>query len=540
MLLSECNIQDLVTEQIKHYLKSNELSFADLKANVISKAPIPEVHSQCVKELSTSKKNDLIKVKKALETQAFKKQISDDEKDARKDLDTEAKDEEAKTRYSHELTAIPPKIANYENSCNLLRRKMALEFAAYPHIQTTTTTAKKSTSTDLRDHALAIEKINTSLSQYDNKINTLRERQATLKQKLQEINNHDNERKKRKQQINTRAQARAAYQVSGEVLPTLSPENRAQLTKAIQEQQLAIEAKYVDYVKDAETINFGFFLALLHEQVNTLTINESEKDALKICIKFMKQNLQLEEHSVIIKESLDKKKHSISSQILKLRNCEQDLLKSKKTNPGLNDSTKLLTAQNQDLKRNFEDNTKTKTSLTNSLLLLVALTFLFSIPLILNFYGLIPLAIAPLLKWLLVATPPALLLLTTISVGIAALVFNYKANSNEGLIKTNNHSIQTNNLQIQKNTTNLSSLEKTVIPTLKKQITKDELARDSLIKSLADTQKQAVQVLVQAKEIKPIPYSSSSILTSSTSSTENEEEFSDALDPDEVPQTAIA
>ncbi|HFE6383530.1 TPA: kinectin 1, partial [Legionella pneumophila] len=75
MFLANCNIEELVTEHIKQFLADEELSFSGLKDLILSKAPIPWIHSSVTATLLKSRDSDKTEVKKNLEQQAYKAQL---------------------------------------------------------------------------------------------------------------------------------------------------------------------------------------------------------------------------------------------------------------------------------------------------------------------------------------------------------------------------------------------------------------------------------------------------------------------------------
>lgn len=174
-----------------------------------------------------------------------------------------------------------------------------------------------------------------------------------------------------------------------------------------------------------------------------------------------------------------------------------------------------LVSRNLELTAMKEHHANLRHRLGTPALLLFGLTFLFSIPLILTISGVIPFFIAPALLYILVSAPPTILLLSTIGVGIAAIVFSFKMHSNESAIKSNLQAIETNSNQMSRNSQNLKSLETLTIPTLDMQIKKDENLRDQLMLSLQKLQRQAAQAFQKAKEVECLSYANSSLLNSS-------------------------
>lgn len=72
MFLANCNIEELVTEHIIQFLADEELSFSGLKDLILSKAPIPWIHSSVTAALLKSRDSDKTEVKKTLNNNLIK------------------------------------------------------------------------------------------------------------------------------------------------------------------------------------------------------------------------------------------------------------------------------------------------------------------------------------------------------------------------------------------------------------------------------------------------------------------------------------
>lgn len=520
MLLADHNLPELITEHINRYLSSNDLSFPDFKALILSKAPIPQIHSSIATLLTDAKNANQAKVRKALEVQAHKNQQTEDKKQKEHDQAEEIKDDESKESLSRQLKRIPKQINTYEADCRLQERKLARLLGARPNVEVTQhpqTGLKKSSTSKLEEHERAVERARSSLLNYENKLRLLYVERHSIQTKLKEIETRSEERKERHHRRVKRAQASIGYLSSGEgIEETLSPRNQSLLTKSIETQYDSLERKCSDLIQNSEQINYPYFLAELQKYLEKASVNLTipEVMALQSILKLMIKHLEFEQQAASSEDSLNKKKQSISSQIVKLQELNKKLKSLQNSNPGLTSANQKLRTQNAELKTVLAHNTTWRQRLSTPAMLLAALTFLFAIPFILTLSGTIPFFIAPALLYSLVSIPPALLLLATLTSGIAAIVYTVKASSNESAIKANLHTIGSNQNLMSRNSQSLKTLQTLTIPALETQIKKDEALRDRLVISVKNSNSQADQALKQAKEIEPSSFANSPFLSS--------------------------
>ncbi|HIG0326404.1 TPA: Dot/Icm T4SS effector LegC3/PpeA [Legionella pneumophila] len=519
MFLANCNIEEVVTEHIKQFLADEELSFSGLKDLILSKAPIPWIHSSVTATLLKSRNSDKTEVKKNLEQQAYKAQLAEDKIQKEQDDAEALKDKKLKEILTRELNHIPTQISEQQTELRLLHYKLERLFesqAKVDVIQHPDSPLKKIKSSS--SNSASIERLQRSINEREIKIQSLFEQETNNKIKLNEIEKRTNIRSQHHTKRVKRAQARIGYNSTGEdVLSTLSGKNQSLLLRSIQKQHHALEKKCSDLIQEADQINYPLFVEELQKFLNKKNRNLSsqEIEALKSIIKFIKQHLEFEHEAINTQSSLHIKKQSISSQIVKLRELQNKLKTLKNNNPHLTAVNEELISRNLELSAMKEHHANLRHRLGTPALLLFGLTFLFSIPLILTISGVIPFFIAPALLYILVSAPPTILLLSTIGVGIAAIVFSFKMHSNESAIKSNLQAIETNSNQMSRNSQNLKSLETLTIPTLDMQIKKDENLRDQLMLSLQKLQRQAAQAFQKAKEVECLSYANSSLLNSS-------------------------
>lgn len=544
MFLANCNIEELVTEHIKQFLADEELSFSGLKDLILSKAPIPWIHSSVTATLLKSRDSDKTEVKKNLEQQSYKAQLAEDKIQKEQDDAEALKDKKLKEVLTRELNHIPTQISEQQTELRLLHYKLDRLFesqAKVDVIQHSDSPMKKIKPSS--SHSASIERLQRSINEREIKIQSLFEQEVNNKIKLNEVEKRASVRSQHHTKRVKRAQARIGYNSTGEdILSTLSGKNQSILLRSIQKQHHALEKKCSDLIQEADQINYPLFLEELQKYLNKKkhTLSSQEVDALKSVIKYIKQHLEFEHEVINTQSSLHIKKQSISSQIVKLRELQNKLKTLKNNNPNLTAANEELVSRNLELTAMKEHHADLRHRLGTPALLLFGLTFLFSIPLILTISGVIPFFIAPALLYILVSAPPTILLLSTLGVGIAAIVFSFKMHSNESAIKSNLQTIETNSNQMSRNSQNLKSLETLTIPTLDMQIKKDENLRDQLMLSLQKQQRQAAQAFQKAKEVECLSYATSSLLNSgdtqssdpslSTHSEESDEGLNDSND----------
>lgn len=514
MLLVDEKIQGIVSEQVSKYLSGADFSFSTLKALILSKAPIPQVHSGIVTTLNKAKQSSRVNVEKALKTQAHKNQLAEDKKQEKTDLAEEDKDNDQKRSLRRELKQIPTKMNNYETECRSLERKLRrlMEKASQIDIKKA---GKINLNNSSDQYTAAIDRTRNSLVDYEAKIHTLLVRQNTIQSELSDLETRAQARKERQQKREKRADARTGYLSTGEgIEDTLSNRNKATLSKNIRDQHFALEKKYSDLIQDSELINFPFFLEELQKHLSKPKSNLSapETEALNSLLKLMLQHLEFERQTINTQDSLNKKKQFISSETVKLHNLNNQLKSLERNSPNTNKENQKLKEQNNTLTKSRERNIHLRQRMSTPALLLLVLSCVLSIPLILTLSGVIPFFIAPALVYALVIAPPALSLLATIALGITAIVYTYKANSDDSAIKSNQQSIETNISKMDRNVQNLKTLKNITIPNLEAQIKKDESARDNLIDSLKNSQDQAAQTLIRAKTIEPISFANTPFL----------------------------
>lgn len=247
MFLANCNIEELVTEHIKQFLADEELSFSGLKDLILSKAPIPWIHSSVTATLLKSRDSDKTEVKKNLEQQSYKAQLAEDKIQKEQDDAEALKDKKLKEVLTRELNHIPTQISEQQTELRLLHYKLERLFesqAKVDVIQHSDSPMKKIKPSS--SHSASIERLQRSINEREIKIQSLFEQEVNNKIKLNEIEKRASVRSQHHTKRVKRAQARIGYNSTGEdILSTLSGKNQSILLRSIQKQHHALEKNAV-------------------------------------------------------------------------------------------------------------------------------------------------------------------------------------------------------------------------------------------------------------------------------------------------------
>jgi hypothetical protein len=517
MFLANCNIQEFVTKQVKLFLQNEELSYSEIKAFILSKAPIPKIQSAIISEFNKSKESDSKSVKKKLEEQAYKTQLQEDKKQKEKDKVEEEKDINQKDHLKRTLRNIPSELSELESELHQLNSKLMRLIESQIQVEVTQNPSRKKNALSTNSTANAsIERVRRSMSEHEAKIQLLIEKDMNSRKQLKELETRAKNRLDRADRREKREQARVGYSTTGEeVLETLSSKNQSLLNQSIKKQEEALGLKCSNLVQEAEHLNYPIFIDELEHHLNDspAQLSAQETRALLASLKLMRKHIEFEHEYVNALSSINRKKQTISSLKNKQFELNGKLKGLRNNNPKLISSNEDLKSKNLTLKAAFESNSAWRQKLTTPSLLLAGLTLIFVIPMILTFGGAIPFFISPALLYALVITPPASLLLATLITGIATIVFIIKANSNESALKANLQMIESNTSQMVRNSQNLKSIETSSLPNLESQIKREESLREQLLNSLNKSKSQAEQALKQAREIEPVSFSNSPFLS---------------------------
>lgn len=499
MTLSNCNIQDLVTTQIKDFLLNNQLSFHELKALITEKKPIPDVQDTTVKILLKMKTDDLTQVKTTLENQAYSVQKAEDAHE-KKLIEAEASsDKEIAKRLTREYTHIPILIASHNQECTLLRNQLADLIQSLPAVVITHSHQDKlNSSQPAHNKKTRIEHLQKSITQFENKIKNLSNKHQHIHSQLTKIKERTQARLGKKESIDAREEAYATYLVSGiGFMGSLSKKNQIRLANRIKDQQHALESKCIALIEDAQAINFAFFIGLLPNHWSNLSINHKEGEAVRMMVKLMKHHLHFEQQIATTQESLDRNRVSLTTRLMKLSALNDTLDSLTIDKSLLAENNKRLLLENKACHQAHLHHRNLKNQLGLSTLITLGNTFIFSIPLFLAHYGSLPFIISP----LLLSALPGLLLLATIAVSIAALVYGFKAKADFTSIQWNLATIHSNNNHVKKNQLSIEQLQTRTIPKLERHMREVEITRSQLIDVLEESKVQAEQSIKQAKGI---------------------------------------
>ncbi len=530
MPLADYNVQEFVTEQVNVYLQDNKFTFSELKTLILSKSLISELHSQMVVILTQAKQQDQAEVKKKLETQANKKQLEEDKRQIKEEHAAALKDEESKEHLNAELKDNSSQLNANENELFQLKIQLArlIETESrqgqvhqyeqahqhgHEHQREHSHHLKPSLTTQDESKA-AIAQVNRDIEQCNFKIRALLIQKIDIQKSIGDIETRAKKRLVLQLERNSREQARIGYETTkGGLRDALSTENWTQLSTNIQKQHRALEIKCAELIKAIEEINYMLFLTQLPRHLEHFSLQLTEIDALKTILKLIKQNIQHEQEAKDTSDSLNKQKALIAEHYGKLRGFKAKITALHQDNPSLTANNERLIQRNSELVTSLEQNTNSRQSYATPTLLLFALTFLLTIPLILLLSGVIPFFAAPVLVFTLFITPPAALFIGTLITGISSAVYACKACTDQNEMDTNQQIIENNKSQMNRNTQELRTLQTTTIPELEMHIKSEELIRDRLVEPLARAELLSQQTLVQAQKIEPISITYGSFLT---------------------------
>lgn len=496
MLLSNVNTVDIVTKHILNYLTQYDFTFVELKKIIIDKKPLSEIQTQIISTLTEYKKEDWSQIQVNLEQQAYLNQLSLDETDKEKDLKKRIELEHIQIELNQKLNEIANQQLELNNQYRLLTNKInqlkstkPIENALYhPQIY----------------HIEKIQQLENQQINHEKKQGSLSQRQSMIQSKLKEINNHLKEIARLDLERQYREEARIAYQANHEgIYETLSPINKEKLRKNCHDQNAALEKKRDALISDAEEINYSTILEQLNFHLPRLKIKRQEIEALRLILKLMDQHFHYAQLALSIEKQVQIKRKSISNQQLKLNDKHHQLNQLKINEPHFFNENELIKNHIINLQSYFENNIQfsRRLGVISFFLFITAATL--SIPLLLVHTGMLPLFMSSALLYFLFSTPPALTLLTSLSLGTAAIIFGYRAYFSENQITSNEQTIINNINQMKRDSNKLNQLALETLPTIEKQLKKDESTLDKLTHELIHHKKSAEEFLNQAKSVKP-------------------------------------
>ncbi|RUR10399.1 hypothetical protein [Legionella sp. km772] len=486
--MANFNVEECLIEQIKNYICTTNWNFAQLKELVLEKKSITELLIRVDDRLSKAETADLEKIKHNLEAESYKKQCSEDEHDKKSELLKKAKDEQLKVRYNQELKKIASSIKQQLEEQQELIQKM--NQTALSQI----TIGRYSSYQQTNQWQYAIQ-------QYEMKIHFLSEKRKIIHDKLQKIEERANLYKLQEQVRNQRKQAGVAYQHSQQnIEQCLSDKNRELFHKNCVIHSQSLKKKKAQLNSIAERMHFSLFLQQLAEELPLMPLNIHEKTAMQAILKLRQKHSEHTSDLILFQASLAKKKNLISTLLVQLHGLKDKVRLLIKQSPSI--SNEELTKKIKTLYDSLAKNRPIQKRLNAFSLLSLGLSCILSIPLILALNGSFSF-FTPVVLYCLVAIPPALCLLCTLGLAIASLVYFFKIKEATDAIKNNKLDISSNLKQESNKEVDLKELELISIPTLEKQISKEEHLRDDLLKTVEKTQKQLNDCLVQAQGIVP-------------------------------------
>lgn len=505
------DIHQLVIKQITSYLLQSSLSFNELKAILTNKAPLPSIQAKITTQLTDCKKQELADTQHRIEKKIIDTQSQEDAQDAEEEKKQNQVLDEEKKRLTHELDEIPDKILTHEKECILLVNEIRTSKQALltDHPKKTLRHTplhlvhSNEKNQDESDHAIAsLEK---KLLEQGLEISVLTQRQFAIQSKLGQINSQLRKHSNHQVERQFRDQARTVYESSQEgIFNALSIKNKKILQNSIKTQQDTLEKKLSELTQEAECIHYPVLLDQLPIILPQLQFKPPEREAITRLLKLVHSHLEYELLATSIEKNLYEKRKSINAQLNQLKKNQLKLEQLKKETPLLAETSEKMDKDNVSLQPRLDGFSQTTQRLKKIVFIFTAITALSTLPLILTLAQMIPFFIAPLLVYTLVITPPAILLFTTLCLGITTLIYSFKNTRLNALIETNQQSAEKNRNQIKRNDQELNHIECQIIPSIERQIKKDETLRDQLNKQFQDNKLLAIQHLAQAQVIEPV------------------------------------
>lgn len=492
MTLVHVDTHQLVSDQMLVFIKNSSLTFEGIRKLLLNKGIIPSVQSKVIEEIDQLKDSSFYEVQQRLEQQAFKLQESEDLKEHEDEHHRHQKIQCEIITLKQELDTIPNDKLSHQKQCISIQAQL---------------NELKQKKQDPKSDAIEneINALKKSLIEHEFKFLDLTHRQTAIEMKIHDLKieaktilNHELNRKSRKQ-------ARIGYNASTEgIFDTLSSTNSKQLKNNLHSQRQALDKKAKELADDAEKINYATFLDQLQHHLNELTISENEKEALKNIIKFMRLHLDTELEIFQMESLITNKRSSLAKQAEKLHMLQLRISELEHNKPKLLEQNSTLADQVKTLKPALMETTEHLKRLKISTWILLALSLLVMIPLLLYVFGWISALASTAISYALLASPPMLLWLTTVALGITTSVFYFKNTSLDGIIKSAEQVIDNNLNQIKKEQGDLTLLSLSTLPHLTRQITKDENIRDQLLPQLETKRLISREYFEKAASITPV------------------------------------
>ena len=352
--------------------------------------------------------------------------------------------------------------------------------------------------------------------------NALRQSIYSLNQRILDINTEINSidskrltRQQRRDMRDARIQARldlAHNKLGITLIDTLSPINKSSLFYKIQTEHACIDDRCSSLIKEAGRANYSVFIQQLEFNLSKGILTVPEDEALRTVIKLMKQHQEQEKRVANIEAQLNATIKTIRDDQFKRQQLAARLESLKGANPNLTRANEQLVLENRTLDSTRGQNNQSRDRLITPSLILAGSSLITSIPLILTLSGVIPVVLVPALFFSLLAFPPALLIIATLTVGIVALVYAIKSAINSSNIQKNEATIAQNTQQMQQNLREITELQTTTIPGLDVTIRTNQHAQTKLDESLQQATALSAQTLQQAKNTEPLGYAKAPFL----------------------------
>lgn len=502
MSLADFDIDQHLRMAFAFYLSEKTIPFSDLQNLITNKTHILKIHQDLTNSLNIIRNEDKNSVLISLQEKAYQNQIEEDEREKNRDLGASQREQTQKNNLTKELILEKITLNTQRNDLEAITLEQIHHTHPHDH-------------NNVHQHQISSLESALKRNEIRRKIDSLSLRINTIEQNLSTLDDQSTERESRRTQRESRIVARLQYiqkKPGIGIENTLSTQNQSFLLTNIQQAHQALDQKYNSLTNRAKQSNYPIFLEELEKHLCTSRRAAQEIEALRSIIKFMKQHLNNEKETTIIQSDLNKINTTLANNKNELENLNTKLSSLKQENPNLINANKDLKAQNLALDSSLFNNINQRNRLFRAVQLLSIATLVSSIPLILTLIHIIPFFIAPVFLFILVTAPPAVLLTTTIIVGIAALIYAIKARSNKSSMQTNQCTIDNNNGKMSQNLQGINLLENQTIPNLTSKTKTDENTKKQLTTSLEISQGEADRTLTQAKDVTPFTYSSTSFL----------------------------
>lgn len=344
-------------------------------------------------------------------------------------------------------------------------------------------------------------------------INLLRLQQLKLKKQVEQykrIIEELAELSKKKEQRQERARAREVRQDARSKddpnLLQLSQINRTSVTEAIKLAHEKLTQKKAQLLQEANEISYQIYLKKLEVLLSSVVkLNYPEYQALKQIIQCMKAYVATKAEENNRKAVQEEEQRYKSRLVQQIRDSEKKVEQFKSSNPQLASTNLNLAATNKQLETSTENSRNYRNKLAKVGLLFLLFTGGAAATGLAIEGGVVAITS-------LVLAPAAVLAAITLSIFIAALIYAIKTSIDSNQLNKNKVTIEANHEQITQQTSEMISLEQTVIPDLKSKLNIAEQEISKVTREYLSLQKKAQLQWEQARKV-TVTYPSTQLFT---------------------------